>query len=119
MTAPETPAALLRRAAEKVETAAAAEPTEPWAVSHVRAVLTSWVGLMSPEVGAPLAAWFRAEAEDLTWDEQQALDDCQDCQGTGEVYDADPLPFTCSCRRRVGEDRPSVALAYAILREKP
>lgn len=63
MTANETPAALLRRAADRLDETAAETSPEPWATPRVRAVLVPWVALMSVEIAAPLAAWLRAEAQ--------------------------------------------------------
>ncbi len=64
MTVPESPAALLRRAADRVQEVADMTAPEPWLLPSVRALLVPWVGLMSPQVAAPLAAWFREEADE-------------------------------------------------------
>lgn len=143
----ETPAALLRRAADyldKLAEKATPNVCPDWTYHAVRHIARNcdiecyhevghddaganhdgwdryedapWIAAMGPQVAPHLSLWLRAEADDLHEEQEEATGDCQDCSGTGEVYDGDPLPFNCSCRR-VGADRPSVALAAAVLGE--
>lgn len=63
MTTPESPASLLRRAADSVDATAAETSAEPWATPHVRAVLVPWVALMSIDLAPHLSAWLRGHAD--------------------------------------------------------
>lgn len=77
-----------------------------------------WIAALSPVVAAPLAAWLRDVAEDEEHEQRERTEHCPECDGTGQVYDGDPLPFPCSdCLLRRDDDWPPLAAARALLGE--
>lgn len=145
----ESTAALLRRAADHLDELAKGATTAhgPWLDDHTLPgdeacvmVVTNadkgwaqilfvadwgtdadarWIAALSPVVAAPLAAWLRDVAEDEEHEQQERTEHCPECDGTGQVYDGDPLPFLCSdCLLRRDDDWPPLAVARALLGEE-
>lgn len=54
----------LRKAADLLEKTAVSTAPERWVYPEVRATLSPWVGLMSPNLGCLLAEWLRSAAGD-------------------------------------------------------
>lgn len=92
MTTPESPAALLRRAADRLDETAAATSPEPWR-GHIRDALVPWVALMSIEVAPHLSSWLRLAASDAerTADMWPHLDDDETRERMEGEWFATPL----------------------------
>lgn len=131
-------AEILRAAADRIDTLAVAAMPSPWEcladgdrilsnpdnsdyefeyvidepMSH--AGNAHWLTTLSPAVAPALSSWLRGEAEEIVEEQRDQTEYCTDCQGTGQMYDGDPIPFPCtSCRIEV--DRPALDFARLVL----
>ncbi len=117
----------LRRAADRIEQRAEKTGGPDWKTwlsfgartGQIPPGTAQWVNTLGPQVAAPLVAWLRAEADEQAEQQADRTSDCLQCDGTGQVYDGDPVSFRCTDCRLDRDDLPALILAHTILGETP